>query len=222
MLSSVQASAVCGLPRGGDPAARSATIQDALGHRRGARETGSLRQRWRGLLDFGVLSGCHGGDGAAATGYVAAVGKVAAWDGVPEGRRRVMQANRSKGTKPELVLRRALHALGYRFRLHRRSLPGTPDLVFPGRGAAIQVHGCFWHQHEGCSKAHLPRTRQDYWIPKLRRNVERDKESVARLEAMGWRTLTVWECELGHPAAATARAADFLGPPGPPGACRGG
>lgn len=156
---------------------------------------------------------------AAATGYVATVGKARAWDGVPEGRRRVMQANKSKGTKPELVLRRLLHALGYRFRLHRRILPGTPDLVFPGRRAAIQVHGCFWHQHEGCPKAHLPRTRQDYWFPKLRRNVERDKDSAARLEAMGWRTLTVWECELAHPAAAVARAADFLGPPGP--GCQG-
>ncbi|USQ74748.1 very short patch repair endonuclease (plasmid) [Roseomonas mucosa] len=133
---------------------------------------------------------------------------------VPEARRRTMAAIRGRNTKPEMVLRRTLHAMGYRFRVHRRNLPGTPDLVFPGRRAAIQVHGCFWHHHSGCKHATVPSTRREYWSAKLERNVERDRESAARLEGMGWRLLVVWECELAQPAAAAARAADFLGPPG--------
>lgn len=98
-------------------------------------------------------------------------------------------------TGPELVVRRLTHALGLRFRLHRRDLPGTPDLVLPRHRAAILVHGCFWHQHEGCRLARQPKSRLDYWLPKLARNVERDREAHAALEAAGWRCLTVWECE---------------------------
>lgn len=107
-----------------------------------------------------------------------------------------MRAIRKKNTKPELVVRRRLHALGFRFRLHRRDLPGTPDIVLPRHRVVIQVHGCFWHQHPGCRHATTPRTRQDYWLPKLERNVARDHTSTEALQALGWRVMTLWECEL--------------------------
>lgn len=103
---------------------------------------------------------------------------------------------RGKDTGPEVAVRRLLHGMGYRFRLHRRDLPGTPDIVLPGRRAVVQVHGCFWHQHEGCPRARPPATRRDFWLPKLARNKDRDREAEARLRDLGWRTLVVWECEL--------------------------
>jgi DNA mismatch endonuclease (patch repair protein) len=109
-------------------------------------------------------------------------------------------------------VRKMLHALGYRFRLHRRDLPGTPDLVFPGRRAVIQVHGCFWHQHEGCRLASVPRTRKEYWQVKLRRNRERDQQAEERLALLGWRVMTVWECELEHSSLLLDRLLSFLGP----------
>jgi DNA mismatch endonuclease, patch repair protein len=123
-----------------------------------------------------------------------------------------MQANRSKNTKPEMVLRRLLHKLGYRYSLHRRDLPGTPDLVFRSRKSAIQVHGCFWHQHEGCRLAHAPKTRLDYWQPKLARNQERDLAAREKLKSMGWQVITIWECELAYPDQAVSHAVAFLGP----------
>jgi DNA mismatch endonuclease (patch repair protein) len=125
-----------------------------------------------------------------------------------------MRANKAANTGPELELRRMLHGMGYRFRLHRRSLPGCPDMVFPGRTAIIQVHGCFWHQHEGCRDARRPKSRPDYWGPKLARNVERDRENERLLEAMGWRVLVVWECTLADREAITRTIVGFLGPPG--------
>lgn len=109
-----------------------------------------------------------------------------------------MRAIRKKDTRPELLVRRRLHALGYRFRLHRRDLPGTPDIVLPRHKVVIQVHGCFWHQHPGCRHATRPRTNQDYWLPKLERNVARDAASAAALEALGWRVIILWECELAR------------------------
>jgi DNA mismatch endonuclease (patch repair protein) len=111
-------------------------------------------------------------------------------------RSRMMRAIRKTDTKPELIVRRALHAMGFRFRLHRRNLPGTPDIVLPRHRVVVQVHGCFWHQHAGCRHANLPRSRPDYWLPKLRRNVERDTAAELALERLGWRVLTVWECAL--------------------------
>ncbi|MGG7566666.1 very short patch repair endonuclease [Rhodovulum sp. DZ06] len=114
----------------------------------------------------------------------------------PEDRRRAMKAVKGANTSPELRLRRALHARGFRFRLHRRDLPGTPDIVLPGRGAAVFVHGCFWHRHPGCPRATTPATRQDYWLPKFARNEARDAEACAALAAGGWRVATVWECAL--------------------------
>lgn len=113
-----------------------------------------------------------------------------------EHRRRTMQAVRSKDTKPEMMVRRIVHAQGYRYRLHRRDLPGTPDLTFPSRRKVIFVHGCFWHGHPCRGEPRLPKTNRDYWVPKIRRNAERDAEHDRDLAELGWESLTVWECEL--------------------------
>jgi DNA mismatch endonuclease (patch repair protein) len=101
---------------------------------------------------------------------------------------------RQKDTKPEMVVRSLTHQLGYRFRLHRRDLPGRPDLVFPKLRKVIFVHGCFWHRH-GCSKATTPKSNSDYWQPKFAENVERDKRAIAELLRLGWEPMVVWECE---------------------------
>jgi DNA mismatch endonuclease (patch repair protein) len=131
----------------------------------------------------------------------------------PEQRSANMARIRSTGMKPEMLVRRLAHGMGYRFRLHRRDLPGQPDLVFPGRHSVIFVHGCFWHQHPdpNCRDARPPRSRTEYWGPKLQRNVERDAENVARLRAMGWRVLVLWECELKDRDAVADRLRSFLG-----------
>jgi DNA mismatch endonuclease, patch repair protein len=105
--------------------------------------------------------------------------------------RRVRQA----GTKPELWVRRLLHAMGFSYRLHRRDLPGRPDIVLPSRRAAIFVHGCFWHRHQGCSRATTPKTNTEYWLPKFADNAARDSRVVSALEAAGWRVRVVWQCE---------------------------
>jgi DNA mismatch endonuclease (patch repair protein) len=103
---------------------------------------------------------------------------------------------KSKDTGPELKVRRLVHRLGYRYRLHRNALPGTPDLVFPKRRKLIFVHGCFWHRHESCALARLPKSRADFWLPKLEGNKTRDARNVDSLVKMGWEVLTIWECEL--------------------------
>lgn len=132
-------------------------------------------------------------------------------DRVPqETRSAIMARIRHKDTKPEMKVRRLAHRLGFRFRLHRPDLPGKPDLVFPSRRAAILVHGCFWHQHEGCRKATIPRTRQDFWEAKLGRNVERDRATEAALRKLGWRVLVVWECETSDEEALSKRLTGFL------------
>lgn len=100
-----------------------------------------------------------------------------------------------KHTIPEMRVRRAAHALGLRFRLHRRDLPGKPDLVFPKHRVALFVHGCFWHRHAGCPKASTPKSRSDYWEAKFASNCERDNRAYAALAQQGWRTVIVWECE---------------------------
>lgn len=114
---------------------------------------------------------------------------------VDPGRSALMSRIRSSGTKPEIVVRRALHALSFRFRLHRRDLPGKPDIVLPKYKLAIFVHGCFWHQHPNCKLASRPKTRSEYWAPKLASNVARDRRHVRALGEMGWRVEIVWECE---------------------------
>jgi DNA mismatch endonuclease (patch repair protein) len=106
-----------------------------------------------------------------------------------------MAAIRKRDTAPELRVRRALHAAGLRFRLHRADLPGTPDIVLPRCRVAILVHGCFWHQHPGCRLARRPRGNREYWDPKLARNVARDAATRDALTALGWRVIVVWECE---------------------------
>ena len=105
-----------------------------------------------------------------------------------------MQAVRSKNTTVELLIRSTVHRLGFRFRLHRKDLPGTPDIVFPSRKSVIFVHGCFWHGHE-CSRGNLPSSNVDFWQAKIQRNQERDSHSEKQLQKEGWRTMTVWECE---------------------------
>ncbi|MGE4340088.1 MAG: very short patch repair endonuclease [Pigmentiphaga sp.] len=100
-----------------------------------------------------------------------------------------------RDSRPELVVRRLVHSLGYRFRLHRRDLPGTPDLVFPRLHKIIFVHGCFWHRHPGCRMASTPKTRREFWLDKFERNIERDTRKEAELRALGWDVLIVWECE---------------------------
>lgn len=104
---------------------------------------------------------------------------------------------RSKDTKPEMFVRRLAHGMGYRYRLHRRDLPGHPDLVFPQRRKAIFVHGCFWHRHPDpeCKLARLPKSRLDFWLPKLEGNRRRDEANQAALLALGWRFMVIWECE---------------------------
>jgi DNA mismatch endonuclease, patch repair protein len=118
----------------------------------------------------------------------------------PEQRSRTMRAVRSRDTRPEMVVRRFLHRAGLRYSLHDRGLPGLPDLVFRSRRAVLFVHGCFWHQHEGCAAAARPRSRVGYWDQKLDGNVERDKRHHLDLTAAGWTVLTIWECEAGEPS----------------------
>lgn len=120
-----------------------------------------------------------------------------------------MQAVRGKDTGPEWIVRRLLHRLGYRYRLHRKDLPGKPDLVFPARRKAIFVHGCFWHAH-GCRYGKPPKSALEYWLPKLDQNRKRDAEKSARLEARGWTVLTVWQCETKDTEALTAKLRAFL------------
>jgi len=106
-----------------------------------------------------------------------------------------MSRVRGKNTTPEIRVRRAAHALGLRFRLHRKDLPGKPDLIFPKHRVAIFVHGCFWHRHPGCSKTSTPKSRKGFWQAKFDANVERDTRVAEELAALGWRVVTIWECE---------------------------
>ena len=121
-----------------------------------------------------------------------------------------MQAVKSRDTGPEMIVRRLLHRLGYRYRLHRRDLPGTPDVALLSRRKAIFVHGCFWHGH-GCPKGRLPNSRLDYWRPKLNSNRERDRRNEEELRSMGWTVLVIWQCETADLEALARRLHDFLG-----------
>lgn len=118
---------------------------------------------------------------------------------------------RSKDTKPEMQVRRLVHAMGYRYRLHDRKLPGHPDLVFKGRRKVIFVHGCFWHRHEGCGLARLPKSRLDFWLPKLEGNRLRDARKLEQLNQLGWTSLVIWECELKDICLLEKRLKTFLG-----------
>lgn len=128
-----------------------------------------------------------------------------------ESRSALMARIGSKNTAPELVVRRLLNAMGYRFRLHRKDLPGTPDIVFPGRRKAIFVHGCFWHAH-GCRIGRPPKSRPEFWTPKLERNRVRDEEKRQALQLAGWSVLTLWQCEIKDRTALEGELRAFLGP----------
>jgi DNA mismatch endonuclease, patch repair protein len=129
-----------------------------------------------------------------------------------EARSRNMRAVRGKDTKLELVVRRAAHGLGLRFRLHRKDLPGRPDLTFPRWRTVVFVNGCFWHQHEGCSKGVIPKTHSQFWRSKLSGNVDRDNRSRVELQKRGWRVFVAWECEVQR-LGATKMISDWFGGP---------
>ena len=121
---------------------------------------------------------------------------------------------RSKDMKPELIVRRVVHSLGYRYRIHRRDLPGKPDLAFGPRKKIVFVHGCFWHQHPNpnCLDGRAPKSNLSYWVPKLKRNLERDRQHLQALHKAGWRTLIIWECETKKLPSLRRRLVRFLGP----------
>ena len=122
-----------------------------------------------------------------------------------------MRRVRSRGSQPELVVRRLIHRMGYRYRLHRSDLPGHPDLVFITMRKVVFVHGCFWHGHSCRSGMNRPKSNNDYWQRKLERNMERDVEDQAKLAGLGWRVLIIWECELRDIAQLRQRIVHFLG-----------
>lgn len=128
----------------------------------------------------------------------------------PERRSENMRRIRSRNTSPELAVRKIIHGLGYRFRLHRRDLPGSPDVVLPRLRKVVLIHGCFFHQHRRCIDGRLPKSRQEYWLPKLTRNVQRDRANRSRLTRAGWTSLVVWECETRKPSRLAAKLQRFL------------
>jgi|SRR5690554_5740002 len=131
----------------------------------------------------------------------------------PTKRSSIMRSVKSKDTTPELITRRLLHRLGYRYQIHTKDLPGHPDLVFPARKKVIFVHGCYWHRHLNCSRASTPASNTEYWSQKFRQNQERDQKNYRLLQADGWRILVVWECETKDLDALQNKLTTFLGPP---------
>ena len=129
----------------------------------------------------------------------------------PEQRSKLMSRIRSQGTTPEMAIRRLVHGMGYRYRLHRRNLPGTPDLVFGPRRKVIFVHGCFWHRHEGCNLARMPKSRLEFWRPKLEGNRARDERNQQELKRLNWDVLVIWECEIKRGLPLEQRIEKFLG-----------
>ncbi len=121
-----------------------------------------------------------------------------------------MRAVRSRSTRPEILVRRIVRRLGYRFRLHYSALPGKPDIVFPRQKKAVLVHGCFWHQHKGCRRATIPKSNRAFWLPKLARNTIRDSEQLKAIRKCGWRAMVVWECELKKEYRLAAKLDRFL------------
>lgn len=130
-----------------------------------------------------------------------------------ESRSALMSRIRGKDTAPELAIRRLLHAHGYRYRLHRRDLPGKPDIVFPSRRKVIFVNGCFWHGH-GCRIGKLPKSNKEFWVSKMEGNRARDLRNKTELESKGWKVLTLWQCEIPSVEKAVPILFAFLGPPG--------
>ena len=128
----------------------------------------------------------------------------------PAERSERMSRVRSRDTGPERALRRLLTDLGYRYRLQHANAPGRPDVAFPGRRKAIWMHGCFWHRHPGCRNARLPKSRREFWVPKLEGNRRRDLATQREARRQGWRTLVAWECELRNPEQLSRRLVEFL------------
>lgn len=128
----------------------------------------------------------------------------------PEQRRRNMSAIKSKDTKPELLVRQLAHGMGYRYRLHRKDLPGKPDLVFPGRGKVIFVHGCYWHMHKCQYGRVVPKTNARFWREKREKTVVRDRAARRKLKRMGWDVLVIWECQTRNIPKLRKRLSDFL------------
>lgn len=128
----------------------------------------------------------------------------------PKQRSSLMARIRATNTGPELTVRRIVFAMGFRYRLHRRDLPGRPDIVFPSRKKVVFVHGCFWHGHRGCSRTSIPKTRTEYWGPKIARNKNRDKQHLRELARAGWHALVLWECELANTSAVERKLLGFL------------
>ncbi len=122
----------------------------------------------------------------------------------------IMSRVKGRDTKPEKLVRSIIFRMGFRFRLHRRDLPGTPDIVLPRHGKVIFVHGCFWHGHRNCSRSKRPATKQDYWNRKLDGNIKRDRRYRLELRRMGWQVLTVWECETKSPEKLLRKLERFL------------
>lgn len=127
-------------------------------------------------------------------------------------RSHLMSRIRRSDTKPERIVRSMLHRLGYRFRVQYKDMPGRADIAFPGRRKAIQVHGCFWHQHQGCRHARIPATRRAFWEAKFDRNRERDARLLAEAERQGWAVLTLWECAIADTPVLEAQLIEFVGP----------
>lgn len=121
-----------------------------------------------------------------------------------------MSLIRAKNTKPELLVRRLVRDLGYTYRLNVNDLPGRPDLVLKSQRKVIFVHGCFWHQHGTCSRSRIPKTRQEFWIPKFQANKARDEHQISTLKAMGWSVLIIWECEIGDASLLFPKLLEFL------------
>lgn len=129
----------------------------------------------------------------------------------PAGRSALMASIKQGNTRPEIAVRKLLHRLGYRFRLHRRDLPGSPDVVLPKHHLAVFVHGCFWHRHTGCKRANSPKARADYWQAKFDRNTARDARNVSDLERAGWRVCVVWECQVRDEQLVRSLITDAIG-----------
>jgi DNA mismatch endonuclease (patch repair protein) len=129
----------------------------------------------------------------------------------PERRAANMRRIRSRDTAPEMIVRRLVHGMGCRYRLHVAALPGKPDIVLPRWKAIIEVRGCFWHQHPGCIDSHIPKSHRRYWKPKLARNQRRDEEHLRRLKDLGWRVCVVWECQTQAAGKLARRLARFIG-----------
>ena len=128
----------------------------------------------------------------------------------PEKRSEIMRQVKSSNTSPELFVRKLLHSQGFRFRLHKKDLPGKPDIVLPRYRAVIFVNGCFWHQHRRCKRASVPVANHDWWLKKLTRNARRDRANILELKKLGWLVLTVWECEISETVRLRARLDEFL------------